>query len=208
MFQQLTDNLYNHGFHIIDNFLDDIHYAGLCETIQRLQQQQSFRQGKIGQKSDKTQNSSIRNDQILWLDKQDRQDSTKAYFAAIDQLCQQLNQSLFLGLFDYESHFAIYPPHSYYKKHVDQFATTQDRRISCVYYLNQDWQPSFGGELTLYDQADKILTKTLPFGNRFICFNSDIPHEVHTTYQTRYSIATWLKVRNLGRVDNSFSQIL
>jgi SM-20-related protein len=91
-------------------------------------------------------------------------------------------------------------PNGFYKKHVDQFATTKDRRISCVYYLNENWQPDFGGELTLYNTQDELLTHVQPLGNRFVCFNSDMPHEVCTAYQTRYSIAAWLKVRSLSRI--------
>ena len=127
--------------------------------------------------------------------------AVNTYLSEIKKLSETLNQSLFLGLVDYEAHFSIYQPNNFYKKHVDQFATTQDRRISCVYYLNDEWREAFGGELKLYNKTDQLLANIMPIGNRFVCFNSDIPHEVCTAHQTRYSIAAWLKIRSMELIN-------
>ena len=189
----IADGIYQHGFHIIDNFLDSDHYNALRTTIQLIHQNGYFKQAKIGQKLDQNLNASIRNDQIFWLDNQGDNHSINAYFDAITRLSETLNQALFLGLVDYEAHFAIYQPNNFYKKHVDQFATTQDRRISCVYYLNDEWREAFGGELKLYNKTDQLLANIMPIGNRFVCFNSDIPHEVCT--------AAWLKIRSMELIN-------
>lgn len=194
---QLADDLCSTGFHIIDNFLQPTSYHALREALETTYQQGSFKPAKIGQKQEKADNTAIRSDQIFWLDKDAGSSAVNNYLAELDKLCHLLNQSLFLGLMDYEAHFAIYQPNNFYKKHVDQFATTKDRRISCVYYLNDQWQKTFGGELILYDKNDQPDTKIEPIGNRFVCFNSDIPHEVCTAFQARYSITAWLKVRPL-----------
>lgn len=106
-----------------------------------------------------------------------------------------LNHALYLSLHEFETHFAIYQPGSFYKKHVDQFQSTKNRKISCVYYLNEQWQPSFGGKLNLYSPQDELLSEVIPLGNRLICFNSELPHEVELTHCTRYSIAGWMKTR-------------
>ena len=196
----LTNTICQDGYHVIDNFLDPHHYHSLCKTIQNLHDNGQCKPAKIGKNQKQNLNTTIRNDQIVWIDKQGGNDAIAAYFKKIDALCETLNQSLFLGLIDYEAHFAVYQPNGFYKKHIDQFATTQDRRISCVYYLNKDWQQDFGGELMLYDTKDQPLSRIKPIGNRFVCFNSDLPHEVCTAYQTRYSIAAWLKVRPMGYV--------
>ena len=191
----ISDAIYQRGFHIIDNFLGDEDYRTLQMTIQQRQQDGSFRPAKIGHLQDKTHNANIRNDQIFWLDKQEGNSDINTYFSQLETLCETLNRTLYLGLVDYEAHFAIYQPNHFYKKHIDQFSTTQDRRISCVYYLNEQWQTDFGGELILYDKEDQPLINIMPLGNRFVCFESDMPHEVCISYQTRYSIAGWLKVR-------------
>ena len=198
---RLANNICHDGYHVIDNFLHPHHYHALRETIQNLHNNGHCKLAKIGNSQEKNHNATIRNDHIVWIDKQEGNDAIAGYFTEIEALCKTLNQSLFLGLIDYEAHFAVYQPNSFYKKHVDQFATTQDRRISCVYYLNEGWQQEFGGELVLYDTKDQPLTQIMPLGNRFICFNSDLPHEVCTAYQTRYSIAAWLKVRPIGYVN-------
>jgi len=197
---QIATHIHQRGFHVIDDFLNHEDYLALSASIQTLYSKGAFEPAKIGQNQNKTLNTDIRNDHIFWLDKQDGNPAVNAYFTELDNLCSALNQSLFLGLIDYEAHFAVYQPNNFYKKHVDQFTAARNRRISCVYYLNDSWQPEFGGELKLYDQHDQLLTTITPLGNRFVCFNSDIPHEVCTAYKTRYSIAAWLKVRPMALV--------
>lgn len=207
----ITDNLLHHGFHLIDDFLPSDHYQALQAAIQLVQHQGGFKPAKIGSSLDKIRNTAIRNDAIYWLDKTSGNAAIISYLTILEDLCNQLNESLYLGLIDYEAHFAIYGPNHFYKKHVDQFATKQDRRISCVYYLNEDWMDDWGGELILYHEhkknivthcspLDNTVISIKPYGNRFICFSSDIPHEVLTTQKTRLSIASWLKIRPMTLV--------
>ncbi len=195
--KQIDDALCDQGFHIIDDFLDEHHYQNLRAVILSMHNQAQFKSAKIGHARDAINETRIRNDQIYWLDEQTDDPSINAYFNAINKTAKILNRSLFLGLVDFEAHFSAYKPGSFYKKHIDQFSTTKERRISCVYYLNDEWQPNFGGELTLYNKQGIPLPGLLPHGNRFICFNSDIPHEVQITHRMRYSIAGWFKVRAL-----------
>ncbi|MBI2785834.1 MAG: 2OG-Fe(II) oxygenase, partial [Legionella longbeachae] len=82
----------------------------------------------------------------------------------------------------------------------DQFASQKTRKISCVYYLNSNWQLEFGGELKIYDEEGQLLQNVLPIENRFICFSSELPHEVCLTHQPRYSITGWMKTRSLSLV--------
>lgn len=63
---------------------------------------------------------------------------------------QRINQSLMLGLFGFESHFALYPTGSFYRRHLDQFQGASHRTVSCITYLNDDWLPEHGGALRLY----------------------------------------------------------
>ena len=156
-----------------------------------------FKAAKIGNGLNSTPHSTIRNDKIMWLEEETADDALKVYFDQIRALCKTLNQSLFLGLVDFETHFSIFQPDSFYKKHVDQFINSKERRISCVYYLNSNWQESFGGQLKLFDCKDQLLATVLPKANRFICFSSELPHEVCATTETRYSIAGWMKTRSI-----------
>ncbi len=192
---QIDDEICTSGFCILDNFLPLHHYQNLCKTIQSLHADGAFKHAKIGQKSRENLNSAIRSDQIFWLEEDTVNDAVQAWFSAINNIRTTLNQSLFLGLNSIETHFAVYQPGSFYKKHVDQFKTTMDRRISCVYYLNEDWQPAHGGELKLYSLDEQTHVQVEPRGNRLICFNSNLPHEVKTAFHIRYSLTGWMKVR-------------
>lgn len=197
---QLENEICTQGFHIIDNFLPLEDYQTLRAIANEMHAKGQFKSAKIGRQFGAGHHSAIRNDQICWLDEESANQSIKAYFNKINLLADRLNQTLFLGLVDFETHFAIYQPGAFYKKHVDQFATTKERRISCVYYLNADWQESFAGELNLYGLNDQLITSILPCGNRFVCFNSELPHEVCPTRQTRYSITGWMKTRSMSLV--------
>ncbi len=166
-----------------------------------LHQNNGFRNAKIGLKKQAQHNNTIRTDEICWLDDQSSNPSIQLYLDQTKQIAQILNQSLFIGLSDFETHFAVYQSGTYYKKHVDQFVDTKDRKISCVYYLNQDWQEDFGGELKLYNLQDQLVQIVHPHGNRFVFFNSELPHEVCLTQQTRFSIAGWMKTRSMFLFD-------
>jgi hypothetical protein len=54
--------------------------------------------------------SEIRGDHVLWIDESQAGPALKAILEKLEALRQAVNQSLFLGLFDVELHFAVYPP--------------------------------------------------------------------------------------------------
>ncbi|CEG58094.1 2OG-Fe(II) oxygenase [Legionella fallonii] len=189
----ITHNLCTNGFHIIDGFLELEHCRSLRHLACDMQHQGLFKNAKIGPKVQAQQNNTIRTDAICWLNEDSTEPAVQAYLKKTISVAHILNRSLFLGLAEFETHFAVYQPGSFYKKHIDQFATKKTRKISCVYYLNEQWQADFGGELKLYNQADQSIENILPLENRFVCFNSELPHEVCITHHPRYSIAGWMK---------------
>lgn len=193
----LINNIDTNGFHIIDGFLDFTDYQSLYDIAQELYQKGLFTNAKIGLKKQAQQNKTIRSDEIHWLNEQSEVPAIQTYFKQIQKITHSLNQSFFLGLIEFETHFAVYQPGAFYQKHCDQFAITKDRKISCVYYLNKNWQQEFGGELKLYNHDDQFIETIYPMENRFVCFNSELPHEVCVTNQPRYSIAGWLKSRQM-----------
>ncbi len=196
----LIHNLCNQGFHFIDDFLSQEYYFSLRNTARELYTQGLFRSAKIGLNISSQQNNAIRTDEILWLESDNQDPAIQFFINQIHQLCQVLNQNLFLGLHEFETHFASYQPGTFYKKHIDQFAAQKTRKVSFVYYLNEDWCDEYGGQLKLYDTHDHLLENINPQGNRLICFNSELPHEVTTTHQTRYSITGWMKTRPVGLI--------
>lgn len=192
----LTDNLYTQGYHIIDNFLPEDYFQQLQSLAKQLHKDGSFQNAKIGRANETQQNNQIRTDQIYWIDPLKEEQSIQVYLQKINELIQILNQEFFLSICEFETHFAIYQPDSFYKKHIDQFKTTKNRKISCVYYLNEYWEPSYGGILKLYSAHNEPLHEVVPSSNRFLCFNSELPHEVTLTNQLRYSLTGWMKTRS------------
>lgn len=177
----LEEDIHQFGFHIIDNFLEPSHFQTLRAMAESFYHDGQFRQAKIGQTQSAVRNNLIRTDEICWLDEPQDNPAAIAFLTKIKDIANRLNQRFFLGLVEFEMHFAIYQPGTFYRKHVDQFATTKSRRISCVYYLNKNWTKEYSGELILYNGDNHQLARILPQGNRFVCFTSDLPHEVHET---------------------------
>ncbi|MGY6554054.1 MAG: 2OG-Fe(II) oxygenase [Wenzhouxiangella sp.] len=148
----------------------------------------------VGREGDFQIDGSVRRDRILWLD---RQRSAPARFLALaEALRQALNQRLFLGLFEFEAHFAHYPPGAFYKRHVDSFRGAANRVLSTVTYLNTDWLPGDGGELVLYaEDSDEVVAEIAPLAGRMVIFLSEeLPHEVLPARRDRYSIAGWFRL--------------
>ena len=112
-----------------------------------------------------------------------------------------INRRLFMGVCDYECHFAHYNIGAFYKKHVDAFSANKktgqsNRVISTVLYLNETWQQENGGELVIYgEDGEQVVEKILPEFGKFIIFLSEkFPHEVLPATRARKSIAGWFRV--------------
>ncbi|EHJ93222.1 2OG-Fe(II) oxygenase [Vreelandella boliviensis] len=136
----------------------------------------------------------IRSDAIHWLDRESA--AQRRYLDAMSELQQALNHALFLGLFEYEAHFAHYPPGAFYQRHLDSFRGRANRVISTVGYLTPDWPSDGGGEMVIYhpDDPSQEVARVVPEAGTFACFLSEtIPHEVLPTRCPRTSIAGWFR---------------
>jgi SM-20-related protein len=136
----------------------------------------------------------IRGDHIQWIEP-GQAETCDQYLALMDTLRQALNRGLFLGLEDYESHFAMYPPGAFYRKHVDRFRDDDKRMLSAVLYLNDAWLPEHGGHLRMYLE-DGVEYDVQPSGGCLVVFLSgDIPHEVLPSTRDRLSLTGWFRRR-------------
>ncbi len=154
------------------------------------------RRAGVGRGQGHTRDDAVRTDGILWLNPDHPAEA--AYLVWMEQLRLGLNRRLFLGLFDYESHFAVYGPGAYYRKHLDAFQGTTNRILTTVFYLNPGWSPTDGGELLVYaPEGEGVLESVRPdFGKMVIFLSDTFPHEVTVTHRKRYSIAGWFRVNN------------
>lgn len=152
-----------------------------------------FQAAHIGRGGGKQQIGSVRGDVISWLDATDITDL--AFLSWMEELRAGLNETLYLGLFDYECHYAIYREGTGYAKHSDVLSGKKNRVLSTVLYLNEDWQTGNGGELILYDLAGAVLKTVSPkFGTMVIFLSESFPHEVLISQRIRRSIAGWFRV--------------
>ncbi|GAA0364863.1 2OG-Fe(II) oxygenase [Bowmanella denitrificans] len=189
----LADNLADKGFMVIPDLLPmGIAEALLLEVTEYNSQQ--FQQAGIGREQQQQQNQFVRTDEIRWLNGQSN--AQQAFLATMEQLRLGLNRRLFMGLFDYECHFAHYGPGNFYKKHLDAFKGRTNRILSTVLYLNPGWTSEDGGELLMYEKRSKeaFLKITPLFGQMVVFLSERFPHEVLAAKRDRYSIAGWFRV--------------
>jgi SM-20-related protein len=156
-----------------------------------------FRKARVGRGGAREVRAEIRGDQVLWLQPDGASVGQVAYFAELEILRLALNRRFFLGLFDFEGHFAIYPAGAFYKPHLDRHAGTSERIITVILYLNPGWQPGDGGELKLWTTSGEkagAFELIEPRMGTMVCFLAgDFWHEVMPAHKKRMSITGWFR---------------
>ncbi len=191
----IADALADKGYCILPQLLPTELNNALHRRVSGLDDEDFSRAG-IGRDKDFQLNRAIRRDQTRWLSDANPVDAT--YINEMAELRLQLNRRLFMGLFDYESHYAHYPPGAFYKKHMDAFKGQANRVLTTILYLNPEWQPDDGGQLLIYapDSEDVIETVNPQFGSFVIFLSEQFPHEVVKASRDRYSIAGWFRLKD------------
>lgn len=183
---QLIDSLSTQGWYVWNEFLNLSEIQAIKSCIP-----DTLQDARIGYQNTLQDNKTIRGDQTVWLEPEMGVPIVH-YLDKMENLRQELNCQLFLGLRDFETHFCRYPNGGFYKKHVDNFRGQGRRRITTVLYMNESWQQGDGGEIVMYDIQDNELFTLEPLAGRMVFFMSeDFPHEVLPTQQKRESIAGW-----------------
>jgi len=190
LYEKITDALVTKGYLVIENALapkltkELFHYANSLTHL---------KQAGISSSSSLHLDSNRRRDKTQWIEEDNAIQSQ--YLAFANGLQAYLNRHLYLGLNEYESHFAIYEEGDFYEKHLDAFKNSKNRLVTTVYYLNEEWNKESGGELIIYDEEDSFLTKVMPSANTLVVFLSEkFPHEVLPAKKRRCSIAGWFRV--------------
>lgn len=193
LFDNLIDSLAEQSYGVIDSFLTPPEITDLVILLRERQSAGRFKTAGIGQGNAQHVEVKIRGDHILWLEEHSTAPVEQVYFQKINELIQCLNRSCYLGLKDFEFHYALYPIGTFYKRHLDRFTTDSHRKISVICYLNEDWKRENGGELVIY-LPDKQPVKIFPMGGRLVCFEADqLEHEVLPATHERLSLTGWLK---------------
>jgi len=193
------------GWIVIDHALASEHVAALLDDLLA---RGSFVAAGVGRGDEYQQTRSVRSDRIEWIEPDTP--VAQAYLAWAESWRLLINRHLFLGLFEFEAHYATYPPGGFYRRHLDAFRGGGNRKVSTVLYLD-DWRPGDGGELVIFEPAPDdeagdpfvvevdpttpVLATVEPIAGRLVVFLSEeIPHEVLPTNAERHSIAGWYRV--------------
>lgn len=190
--ETIAQALAQDGYYVGSKMLSAELVQGLLKDVRETQKSCLKRAG-VGRGADFHIDNSVRGDSIMWIE-----GSTPAqasWLALMQGLQSYLNRRLYLGLNSYESHYACYAPGAHYEKHKDAFVGQANRVLSTVAYLNPEWQSDWGGQLVLYDDDNKELSRVEPEAATMIIFLSEeFPHEVLAAKQERYSIAGWYRL--------------
>lgn len=166
----------------------------LQQEVVALDHSDALKTAGVGRGSAPVRDRSVRRDKIAWL--QGTAPPQVELFEFLENLRLGLNQRLFLGLKRFEAHYATYHGGDFYRAHVDSFQGRASRIVSLVLYLNDDWQPTDGGALQVFNREseNEVCGLVLPEMGRVALFMSEeIRHEVLEAHRTRYSLACWFR---------------
>ncbi|MGR5115085.1 2OG-Fe(II) oxygenase [Photobacterium damselae] len=189
---KMLDALATEGYFLWDDFLNN-------EQVEHLRQciPDNWKKARIGRNDEIMRESSIRSDKIQWLSPEQGW-PIQDYLERMEVIRREVNQNFFLGLFEYEAHFAKYEQGDFYQKHLDCFKGNENRRLTTVFYMNESWSPEDGGELVVYDLNDQKITTIAPKSGRLFIFLSEkFPHEVLPTNAERFSITGWFRINGV-----------
>jgi SM-20-related protein len=194
MLDQILRELESKGYCYIPKLVDDdsLHDINNFFDLNK----DHFDAAKVGPKDKKQRVESIRGDFTYWIDPQRPQMPFASLFQFLQELKDAVNKHFFLGLKEFESHLAYYPPGTFYSKHLDRFASDSSRRLTFIYYLNQEWKKEDGGELVIYDKRGTVVETVYPMPGSFLTFLSDeFPHEVKAGKKERRSFTGWMHTK-------------
>ncbi|KAF7663330.1 hypothetical protein LDENG_00211910 [Lucifuga dentata] len=187
-----------YGICVKDNFLGPQLGDMVLGEVEALNRSGKFRGGQlVSQKS--IPSRSIRGDQIAWVEGcEPGSRSIGALMAHIDEAVMysaangQLGDCVINGRT--KAMVACYPGNGAgYVRHVDN-PNGDGRCITCIYYLNKNWDVKVqGGLLQIYPEGKNVVANIEPLFDRLLIFWSDRrnPHEVKPAFATRYAITVW-----------------
>lgn len=195
LFEAMATGIEKQGHVTLPAALPEPICGSLVDYLAALERSQ-FHQAGTGRGRQTTRNQFLRRDHIYWIDA--AHPGSQQWLSWAARLRLYLNRRLLLGLFSFESHFSIYEPGDFYRRHVDAFKDESNRVLSIVVYLNRDWLPDQGGELQLFEpETNAELVRIVPaFGTIALFLSEEFPHEVLPTRCDRYAVAGWYRVNS------------
>ncbi|XP_059148010.1 uncharacterized protein LOC131935563 [Physella acuta] len=197
--QFICSELIGSGYCVVDGLFDNELIDGMLSEAQGL----NYKTGELGggrssgDDTKKVVNTNIRSDKIKWIEGNEKElpnamkvlntmDSITSFFSFHLENC--FIQGRTKGM------VACYPGNGgYYRRHVDN-PSMDGRRITCILYLNKEWNVlTDGGLLRIFPSNHTQSVDIAPLANRLLFFWSDKrnPHEVQPCYRDRYAMTVW-----------------
>ena len=193
MIASIADGLRQRDWIVREGFLSPARVAALVREALNLKEAGKFRAAGIGR--DGERHAEIRGDEILWFGDERTPEAARLVSEELEPLRLAINAAHYLGLEDFEGHYAAYAPDAAYARHLDVFQAGNRRVVSLVLYLNEAWSADDGGALQLYPEAHPPVT-VVPSAGTLACFLSErVPHEVRPARRTRWSLTGWFRRR-------------
>lgn len=185
------------GICVCPQFLSPAELHSAQFDFEKTKTEGKFHRAGVGQDNEFSVNDKIRRDEVFWLEREMSNSIQDLIWIKLDLLKAAFNASpYFLGLNEFEGHYASYAKEGFYKRHLDVLKKNNRRTISLIIYLNHQWQASDGGRLRIYDDFTKEsrFTDVDPIGGSMVCFMSnEFEHEVCISHAERSSITGWFK---------------
>lgn len=195
----IADALAGPGWIVLPQLIPAGQCAALAAEIRADFAAGDFHRAGVGKTGERQVINEVRGDHVHWLDAGHAAPLQREWLGWLDGLSAGLNRSLYLGLQEFEGHAAVYPPGSFYKKHLDRFRGSSERSVTAILYLNPDWQPADGGQLRLYlDDDGRDYRDIEPRAGTLVVFlAARFYHEVLMAHSERIAITGWFKRRTL-----------
>jgi SM-20-related protein len=189
---EIAEQLGSAGLCVWPNFLSPSEIENIRSDFNLVYASGGFHQAAVGQGSNQEIRELVRNDETFWLEPR----ASDAVQTALLDRCKLLktafNQTLFLGLNEFEGHYAAYAAGGFYRRHLDSFVGDPSRIVSLVIYLNEAWKTGDGGELRIHSGGS--YRDIEPIAGTLVCFiSAETEHEVLTSRVARCSFAGWFK---------------
>lgn len=192
IFNALINSFIENKIGIAEDFLSKALSLQLKANLQTLYGDQQMQAAGTGATTTVNYDHLFRSDIIYWLDREHNNVHENTFFDLMDSFILFLNETCYTGITGYEFHYALYEKGSFYKKHLDQFKTSDSRKYSMIMYLNSEWIEGDGGELCIHHQ-DHIENISPTSGKTVFFKSSELEHEVLVSNKPRMSITGWLK---------------
>jgi len=191
---EIADGLAERGWVVGHDLLPVDALEALAAEARRLFEEGRFGPAAVGRGRGRGFRPDVRGDQVFWLDPRTTSEAETRYWEAVEGLRLDLNRLLYLGLAELEAHLAVFPAGAFYAKHLDRFATSEERTLSLTLYLNPGWKKQDGGELRLHVEGGPV--DVLPEMGTFALFRSEaVWHEVLAARAPRFSATGWYRRR-------------